>query len=114
MEALVLLSWLVGVAAMLFKWALVNEFHREKSPDITLVQIHWKMNFITWKQRREYRREFGEFLRRRDRVWYNRILNFTMMLSLAGFITFGHLADSQLPKHKKKQPAGFAIQLDMG
>jgi hypothetical protein len=112
-EALVLLSWFVGVAAMLFKWALVNEFHRERSPGITLFQIHWKMNFMTWKQRREYRREFVEFLRRSDRVWYNRILNVAMMLCLAGFIIFGRLADAQLPKHKRPQSSALTVKVEI-
>ena len=108
METLVLLSWFVGVAAMLFKWALVNEFHRERSPEVTVFQIHWKMNFITW--RRQYRREFGEFLRRSDRVWHNRIFNLATMLSLTGFIKFGQLADAQLPKHKKPQSSGLTVK----
>ena len=57
---------------------------------------------MSLEERRQYRREAAEYLRRSGSLSYNRLLTVMIVLGALGFVAFGYFADPRFPKHKSE------------
>jgi hypothetical protein len=101
MEFLAILSWLIILAAILLKAAAVRDFSQERFPNETLTGMHRRLSFMSWSERKKYRKELKQYHKANGTLVYDRVLTAMLICGILGFLIFGYLADAKLPKHKR-------------
>ena len=100
-------------AGIVLKLALEAEFHRTRFPADSFMTMRRTFYFMSLEERRQYRREAAEYLRRSGYLTYNRLLTVMIVLGALGFVAFGYFADPRFPKNKRKATQSGSIHMSL-
>lgn len=92
MEAMIILSWLLALFATLLKWVVAMNFHHTRFPEDSLFRANHRLQWMSWEERRLYRRDRAAYLRSKGTLVYHRILTAAIISGMLGFIIFCYLA----------------------